>query len=80
MTVGGLSTIGTTGLGIGYIKFIQHRNAMRHLNTVRIIDLMGLHPETRGKARYVSVKTYEHACAIADEQNKLGNVAHVVNW
>ena len=49
-------------------------------HTVRIIDLMGLHPETRGKARYLSVKTYQQACAIAEEQNALGNVAHVVNW
>ena len=80
MTVGGLSTIGTTGHLAGYIKFIKHRNAMRHTNTVRIIDLMGLHPETRGKARYLTVKSYAQACEIADEQNKLGNVAHVVNW
>jgi len=53
---------------------------MRLTTTVRIIDLMGLHPETRGKARYLTVKSYAQACDIADEQNKLGNVAHVVNW
>ena len=53
---------------------------MRHLNTVRIIDKLGLFPETKGKARYVSVKTYQHACEIAEEQNTLGNVAHVINW
>ena len=68
------------GHWIGYIKFIQHRNAMRHTNTVRIIDKMGLHPETLGRARYLTVKSYAHACEIAEEQNKLGNVAHVVNW
>ena len=53
---------------------------MRHSNTVRIIDKMGLFPETKGKARYISVKTYQHACEIAEEQNTLGNVAHIVNW
>jgi len=53
---------------------------MRHTNTVRIIDLQGLHPETRGKARYLTVKSYAQACEIADEQNALGNKAHVVNW
>jgi len=53
---------------------------MRHSNTVRIIDVLGLFPETRGKARYVSVKTYNHAMEIVDEQNKLGNIATLINW
>ena len=53
---------------------------MRHTNTVRIIDVLGLFPETRGKARYVSVKTYNHAMEIVDEQNKLGNIATLINW
>jgi hypothetical protein len=49
-------------------------------NTVRIIDKLGLFPETRGKARYVTVKTYAHAMEIVDEQNKLGNIATLINW
>ena len=49
-------------------------------NTVRIIDRLGLFPETRGKARYVTVKTYVHAMEIVDEQNKLGNTATLINW
>ena len=53
---------------------------MRHLTTVRIIDKLGLFPETKGKARYLSVKTYQQACEIAEEQNTLGNIAHVINW
>jgi hypothetical protein len=53
---------------------------MKHSNTVRIIDRLGLFPETRGKARYVSVKTYAHAMDIVDEQNKLGNNAVLINW
>ena len=53
---------------------------MKHTNTVRIIDHLGLFPETRGKARYISVKTYAHAIEIVDEQNKLGNSAVLINW
>ena len=53
---------------------------MRHGNTVRIIDHMGLFPETRGKARYVTVKTYSHAEEIVNEQNSLGNAATIVFW
>jgi hypothetical protein len=53
---------------------------MKHGNTVRIIDHLGLFPETRGKARYVTVKTYAHAMEIVDEQNKLGNTATLVFW
>ena len=53
---------------------------MRHGNTVRIIDHMGLVPETRGKARYVTVKTYSHAEEIVNEQNSLGNTATIVFW
>ena len=53
---------------------------MEHSNTVRIIDHLGLFPETRGKARYVTVKTYAHAMEIVDEQNKLGNSAAIVFW
>lgn len=53
---------------------------MKLVNTVRIIDRLGLFPETKGKARYVTVKTYAHAMEIVDEQNKLGNSATVVNW
>ena len=49
-------------------------------NTVRIIDHLGLFPETRGKARYITVKTYAHAMEIVDEQNKLGNTATLVFW
>ena len=53
---------------------------MKHSNTVRMIDKLGLFPETRGKARYISVKTYNHAMEIVDEQNKLGNIATLINW
>ena len=53
---------------------------MKHYNTVRIIDKLGLFPETRGKSRYISVKTYNHAMEIVDEQNKLGNIATLINW
>jgi hypothetical protein len=53
---------------------------MKHGNTVRIIDKLGLFPETRGKVRYVTVKTYVHAMEIVDEQNKLGNKATLVFW
>ena len=53
---------------------------MKLYNTVRIIDKMGLFPETRGKARYISVKTYSHAMEIVEEQNKLGNIATHINW
>ena len=48
------------------------------LNQVRIIDLMGLFPETRGGARWISVRTYAEACDIVDEQVALGNRAHVI--
>ena len=53
---------------------------MKKTNTVRIIDHMGLFPETRGKARYVTVKTYSHAEEIVNEQNSLGNSATIVFW
>ncbi len=53
---------------------------MKHSNTVRIIDKLGLFPETRGKARYVTVKTYNHAMEIVDEQNQLGNIATLIYW
>ena len=53
---------------------------MKKTNTVRIIDHMGLFPETRGKARYVTVKTYSHAEEIVNEQNSLGNTATIVFW
>lgn len=49
-------------------------------NTVRIIDDLGLFPESRGKARYVTVKTYAHAEEIVAEQVKLGNRATIVFW
>ena len=53
---------------------------MKHSNTVRIIDRLGLFPETRGKARYISVKTYALAEEIINEQNQLGNIANLMNW
>ena len=53
---------------------------MKHTNTIRIIDKMGLFPETRGKARYITVKTYAHAMEIVNEQNQLGNEATIVFW
>lgn len=53
---------------------------MRHTNTVRIIDHMSLFPETRGHARYVTVKTYAQAEEIVNEQNGLGNAAVIVTW
>ena len=53
---------------------------MKHSNTVRIIDHQGLFPETRGRARYISVKTYAHAEEIMNEQNKLGNSATIIFW
>ena len=49
-------------------------------NTVRIIDKLNLFPETKGRARYVTVKTYNHALEIIDEQNKLGNIATLIFW
>jgi len=49
-------------------------------NTVRIIDRLGLFPETKGRARYITVKTYAHAMEICDEQNKLGNTANIIFW
>ena len=53
---------------------------MKLTNTVRIIDRLNLFPETKGKARYISVKTYAHAEEIVTEQNKLGNIATIVFW
>ena len=49
-------------------------------NQVRIIDKINLFPETKGRARYVTVKTYNHALEIINEQTKLGNVATLVFW
>jgi hypothetical protein len=49
-------------------------------NQVRIIDKVGLFPETKGKARWVTVKTYDHAQEIINEQTKLGNIATLVFW
>jgi hypothetical protein len=49
-------------------------------NQIRIIDKIDLFPETKGKARYVTVKSYDHAMEIIEEQNKLGNVATLVFW
>ena len=49
-------------------------------NQVRIIDKVGLFPETKGKSRWVTVKTYDHAQQIIDEQTKLGNIATLVFW
>ena len=49
-------------------------------NQIRIIDKVGLFPETKGKARYVTVKSYNHAMEIIDEQTKLGNEAIIVFW
>ena len=54
--------------------------SMKHSNTVRIIDKLNLFPETKGKARYITVKTYDHAVEIINEQNQLGNVATLVFW
>jgi len=65
-------------------EFIQRTTRwhliMKHSNTVRIIDHMGLFPETRGRARYITVKTYSHAMEIVEEQNNLGNSATIVFW
>jgi hypothetical protein len=49
-------------------------------NQVRIIDKVGLFPETKGRARYVTVKSYDHAMEIIKEQTKLGNIATLVFW
>ena len=49
-------------------------------NQVRIIDKINLFPETKGRSRYVTVKTYNHALEIINEQTKLGNVATLVFW
>lgn len=49
-------------------------------NTVRIIDKLNLFPETKGRARYVTVKTYNQALEIINEQNKLGNIATLIFW
>jgi len=49
-------------------------------NQIRIIDKVGLFPETKGRARYVTVKTYDHAMEIIAEQTKLGNIATLVFW
>jgi hypothetical protein len=53
---------------------------MKHSNTVRIIDRLGLFPETRGRARYITVKTYNQAMEIVEEQTKLGNESTIVFW
>jgi hypothetical protein len=53
---------------------------MKHSNTVRIIDRLNLFPETRGKARYITVKTYAGAEEIINEQNQLGNIATLIHW
>jgi hypothetical protein len=53
---------------------------MKHSNTVRIIDHQNLFPETRGKARYITVKTYHHAEEIITEQKSLGNEATLIFW
>lgn len=49
-------------------------------NQIRIIDKINLFPETKGRARYVTVKSYDHAMEIIEEQTKLGNVATLVFW
>jgi hypothetical protein len=49
-------------------------------NQIRIIDKVGLFPETKGKARWVTVKSYNHAMEIIAEQTKLGNEAVIVFW
>lgn len=49
-------------------------------NQVRIIDKINLFPETKGRARYVTVKSYDHAMEIIKEQTKLGNIATLVFW
>jgi len=49
-------------------------------NQVRIIDKVGLFPETKGRARYVTVKSYDHAMEIIKEQTKLGNIVTLVFW
>ena len=53
---------------------------MRHRQTVRIFDHMGLFPESKDGFRYVTVKTYSHAEEIVAEQIKLGNSALIQNW
>jgi hypothetical protein len=53
---------------------------MKLSNTVRIIDRVNLFPETQGKARYITVKTYAHAEEIIAEQKHLGNEATIVFW
>ena len=51
---------------------------MKATTTIRIIDFMGIHTETRGKARYLTVKTYRQAEEIIAEQVALGNRAEVM--
>jgi hypothetical protein len=53
---------------------------MKLTNTVRIIDHQNLFPETKGKARYITVKTYIHAEEIVAEQKHLGNEATLIFW
>ena len=53
---------------------------MRHSQTVRIFDHMGLFPESKDGFRYISVKTYAQAEEIMAEQTKLGNSAVIQNW
>jgi hypothetical protein len=49
-------------------------------NQVRIIDKIDLFPELKGRTRYVTVKSYDHAMEIIEEQTKLGNIATLVFW
>ena len=53
---------------------------MRHTNTVRIFDLLGLFPESKDGFRYITVKTYAQAEEIVNEQVSLGNRAVILNW
>ena len=63
-----------------YLFHRQATNPMRHNQTVRIFDHMGLFPESKDGFRYISVKTYAQAEEIMAEQNKLGNSAVIQNW
>ena len=65
--------------GVYYIHR-QATNPMRHTNTVRIFDVLGLFPECKDRFRYVTVKTFAHAEEIMMEQIKLGNQAVIMNW
>ena len=76
-----MSTKCPTGPLVGYIYFIgKQPTQMRHTQTVRIFDHMGLFPESKDGFRYITVKTYAHAEEIVAEQNKLGNSAVIQNW